>query len=259
MARQVSGHRDPEDNRDSMHSYNPNACTTKMDWPCYKNILWVTSKESFPWRIKEGRLLSKWTEEMLQRPPERILTYHYGLGNKLHRSNQSGEVSSTEEQLTAKKRESVQLKENASNAKPRPMGRQQILWHWLALLATDSGLVSHQRTHQHTWTNSIQEITMVIYITQRRTTISGEVEKRHARWTFGSWHFAWRSWLLSVCLYRESKMEYKYRISICRFKRFNWSFVRTIYHIRITCPCDMCRLHQLENWAIHFVFLFHQR
>ena len=51
----------------------------------------------------------------------------WGLGNRLHRSDQSGEVSSTKEQLSMKKkRESVKLKENAENAMPIPMGHKLI-------------------------------------------------------------------------------------------------------------------------------------
>ena len=47
-----------------------------------------------------------------------------GLGNRLHRSDQSGVVSSTKEQLSMKKRESVKLKISAENAKPIPMAHQ---------------------------------------------------------------------------------------------------------------------------------------
>ena len=43
------------------------------------------------------------------------------------RGDQSGEVSSTEEQLSIKERESLKLEESTENAKPRPMGHQQIL------------------------------------------------------------------------------------------------------------------------------------
>ena len=43
-------------------------------------------------------------------------TYQVVLGNRLHRSDQSGEVSSRKEQLSVKKRESVKLKESAEIA-----------------------------------------------------------------------------------------------------------------------------------------------
>ena len=47
------------------------------------------------------------------------------------------------------KRESVKLKEKTESAKQRPMGQQQIPWLCIALLATDSCLVSLQRTPKH--------------------------------------------------------------------------------------------------------------
>ena len=55
------------------------------------------------------------------KPLSRISTYMYqlGLGNRLHRSDQSGEVSLTKEQLSMKKRESVKLKESTENAKQK--------------------------------------------------------------------------------------------------------------------------------------------
>ena len=45
------------------------------------------------------------------KPLRMISTYQWGLGNRLHRSDQSGEVSSTKEQLSIKKREYVKLRE----------------------------------------------------------------------------------------------------------------------------------------------------
>ena len=56
-----------------------------------------------------------------------------------------------------KNRACVKLKESANNAKPIPMGHQLIPRYCLAILATDRariGLVSHQRTLQHTRTYS---------------------------------------------------------------------------------------------------------
>ena len=46
------------------------------------------------------------------------------LGNRLHRSDQSGEVSSTKNQLSMKK--NLKLKESAEKAKPRQIGHQQV-------------------------------------------------------------------------------------------------------------------------------------
>ena len=48
------------------------------------------------------------------------------LGNRLRRSDQSVDVSSTKEQLSMKKREYGKLKESAENTKPIPMDDQQI-------------------------------------------------------------------------------------------------------------------------------------
>ena len=72
------------------------------------------------------------------KPLWRISKYQWGPGNRLHRSDQSGEVSSTKGQLFMKRRESVKLKESEESAKPKQMCHHQTLWHWLALLATDS-------------------------------------------------------------------------------------------------------------------------
>ena len=55
------------------------------------------------------------------KPLLRTFTYKLGLCNRLHRSDQSGEVSSTKDQLSMKIRESVKLTESAENAKPIPM------------------------------------------------------------------------------------------------------------------------------------------
>ena len=41
------------------------------------------------------------------KPLRRISTYQLGLGNRLHRGNQSGEVSSTKEQLSMKEKENL--------------------------------------------------------------------------------------------------------------------------------------------------------
>ena len=47
------------------------------------------------------------------------------LGNRLHRSDQSGQVSSTKNQLFMKKK-NLKLKESAEKAKPRRIGHQQV-------------------------------------------------------------------------------------------------------------------------------------
>ena len=58
----------------------------------------------------------------LSKPLWRISKYQWVLGNKLHRNDQSGKVYAA----VYEKRESVKLKESAENAKPRPMGQQQV-------------------------------------------------------------------------------------------------------------------------------------
>ena len=56
-----------------------------------------------------------------------VSKYQWGPGNRLHRSDQSGEVSSTKEQLFTKRRESVKLKESEESAKPKQMCHRQTL------------------------------------------------------------------------------------------------------------------------------------
>ena len=56
-----------------------------------------------------------------------ISKYQWGPGNRLHRSDQSGEVSSTKEKLFMKRRESVKLKESEESAKPKQMCHHQTL------------------------------------------------------------------------------------------------------------------------------------
>ena len=67
----------------------------------------------------------RWPEETLQRHPQTSLK-DIDLTNRVLGTACNGEVSSTKEQLTMKKRESVTLKESAKNAKPKPVGHQQI-------------------------------------------------------------------------------------------------------------------------------------
>ena len=75
--------------------------------------------------------------------------YTNGIGNRLPRSDQSGVVSATKEQLIMEKRESVKLKESTeTNGSPADS-------FTLTCCACNQqfrvriGLVSHQRTRQH--------------------------------------------------------------------------------------------------------------
>ena len=124
MARQDSRHRGPEEGRDrSMHTVLKLA---QLRWTGYVIRM---PDERFLWRIKGGKALSMWPAETLQRHPE-ILSEGYldttSLGNRLHRSGQSGAISLTKERLIMKKRGPLKLKESTDNTKPRPMCHQQI-------------------------------------------------------------------------------------------------------------------------------------
>ena len=64
----------------------------------------------------------------LLKPPEGFQKYQWVLWNRLHRSDQSNEVSSTKEQLSMKKKRICEAKIKASteNATPKPIGYQQV-------------------------------------------------------------------------------------------------------------------------------------
>ena len=53
-------------------------------------------------RTIRGKALSRWPEEIATKAPSDF-DIPIGIGNRLHRSDQSGEVSSTKEQLSMKK------------------------------------------------------------------------------------------------------------------------------------------------------------
>ena len=173
-----------------------------MDWPCYKNACWATSKESFLWRTTGKR--SQGGQKKHYKDNLKASLKEFDI--PMHRSEQTGKVSAhdmfswytylrvilvffpplglwsgniflisplpdhcllvrffiNKGAALYEKRVSIKLKESKKNAKQRPMGHQQIPWHWLALieipwhwlalLAINSLIVSHQRTHLHTWT-----------------------------------------------------------------------------------------------------------
>ena len=87
-----------------------------MDWPCYKNIL----MSDFYAELQEGKRSQggrkKRYKDTLESP----------LKDFEIPTAQSGEVSSTNEQLFMKEREYVKLKESTGNAKPRPICHQLI-------------------------------------------------------------------------------------------------------------------------------------
>ena len=85
------------------------------------------------------------------KPLSGISTYQLGLGNRLHRSDQSGgEVSSTKEQLFMKKRKSKR-RERKANTNGQPADSMTLT---CSTCNARIGLVSHLRTHQHTRTYS---------------------------------------------------------------------------------------------------------
>ena len=54
MARQDFRHGGPEESRDAKHVYCFKATTAKVDWPCYNNARWATSKERLLWNKFQG-------------------------------------------------------------------------------------------------------------------------------------------------------------------------------------------------------------
>ena len=129
MARHDSRHRGPEESRDAKHTYRLTASTAKVDWPCYKNAMSDFQRKSSMENYRRKSTLKvarRNATKTPSKPLRRISTYHWGLGHRLHRSGQSGEVSTTKEQLSMMEIKSVKLKESVENAKPRPTGLKQI-------------------------------------------------------------------------------------------------------------------------------------
>ena len=88
------------------------------------------------------------------------------------RSKWRGLISKGAALYEKKKRKSVKLKESAENAKPMPVPTDSVTLTCSACnrqFTARIGLVTHQRTHQHT-RNNIQEIMMIFLINERRTT-----------------------------------------------------------------------------------------
>ena len=117
MARQDSRHRGPEESRDAKHAL------TELRWTDHvKECLTSQFQRKFYMenyrRESAIKVVRRNATKTSSKPLWRILTYQWGLGNRLHRNDRSGEVSSTKEQLSMKERESVKLKESAENAKP---------------------------------------------------------------------------------------------------------------------------------------------
>ena len=87
-------------------------------------LIWTGHLKRIPdvrllWRTTRGKALSRWPEETLQRHPQSLSE-----GFLYINGEQTG-IKVAREQLY-EKREFVKLKESAENAKPRPMGHQQI-------------------------------------------------------------------------------------------------------------------------------------
>ena len=62
----------------------------------------------------------------IPKPPSRIATYQQSYGNKLHRTEQSGEVSSEEVLVNMRQKESAKPSRNVHSAKPELRHHQQI-------------------------------------------------------------------------------------------------------------------------------------
>ena len=87
-------------------------------------LIWTGHLKRIPderllWRTTRGKALSIWPEETLQRHPQ-----SFSEGFLYINGEQTG-IKVAREQLY-EKREFVKLKESTENAKPRPMGHQQI-------------------------------------------------------------------------------------------------------------------------------------
>ena len=79
-------------------------------------------KKLFYGELKKGK---RFQGDQKKRYKDFLKDFNISMGS-WEQSDQSGEVSSTKEQLSVDKRESAELKESAENAKPRPMGHQLI-------------------------------------------------------------------------------------------------------------------------------------
>ena len=76
------------------------------------------------WRTRNGQTLPQWSEEAIQitktpsKPPSRISTFQQSRGNKLRRTEQSGEASSEEVLVNMRQKESAKPSRNVHSAKP---------------------------------------------------------------------------------------------------------------------------------------------
>ena len=95
------------------------------------------AKETPLLRTRNGQMLPWWSEEAILKPPSKISTFQRSRGNKLHRTEQSGEASSEEVLVNMRQKESAKPSRNVHSAKP------ELRHHHLALTsvfpsATDS-------------------------------------------------------------------------------------------------------------------------
>ena len=74
------------------------------------------------------------------KPPSRTLTYQQSHGNKLHRTEQSGEASSEEVLVNMRQKESAKPSRNVHSAKPELRHHQQGCFALISVVpsATDS-------------------------------------------------------------------------------------------------------------------------
>ena len=119
-------------------------------------------KKVFYGELQEGKRSQCGQKKRYKDTVKASLTYQWGLGNRPYRGDQSSEVSSTKDQLSmenthTKNRESVKLRESAENVKPITNGSPADAMTLACSTCNRQfrariGLVSHQRTHQHTRT-----------------------------------------------------------------------------------------------------------
>ena len=110
MARQDSRHRGPEESRDAKHAYCLKLAQLRRTGHVIRMPDERLPKKVFYGELQEGKRSQGHILKVARRnatktpskPLLRISTDQLGPGNRLHRSDQSGEVSSTKEQLFMK-------------------------------------------------------------------------------------------------------------------------------------------------------------
>ena len=165
VARQDSRYRGPEEGKDAKRTYSIEACTAKIEWPCYKNARWAAAKESFLWKTAGKKALTRCqkkrykdtliaslkgfnipTESCKQAAQDR--TKWRCLNNKGVAQFESKRICEAE----------TKRKEQKARAKDPPLDSAQSEFTCSICnrqFRAKMGLHSHQREHNHTWTLTI--------------------------------------------------------------------------------------------------------